>query len=259
MGNILLYIPLAFGGYLIGAAVNVITDRLYVYRQVWPPAAAAAIRSRGWWLYGLIPTKTTGVEAKFFRRSLIVLLVFTVFGPGLLSRPDLGMDWWLAVPVLIYFGVVVVMDVEYRVVMNQVSLAGVVLGLATGMILRGVWETMLGGIVGYSVMFLLFKLGEWFMRIVNRRKQEPVDEVALGYGDVNLAGVCGLFLGWPPIFLGLLFAILAGGLAGVLVITVSVVLRRYRAYAVMPYAPFLAFATLVMLLFPAQIVQVLSL
>lgn len=258
MGNILLYIPLALGGYLTGAVVNLITDWLYLYRQIWPAEASAAIRSRGWWRHGLLPVKTEGVDTRFLRRSLIVLLIYTVLIPGLFVRPDLGLDWWLAIPVLIYFGVVVVMDVEYRVVLNQISLAGAGLGLVTGIILRGVWVTVFGGVVGYTVMFLLYKLGELFMRFVNRRKQDPVEEVALGYGDVNLAGVSGLFLGWPPIFLGLLFAILAGGAAGLLVITVSVVLRRYRAFAVMPYAPFLALATLVMLLFPDQIVRLLG-
>jgi leader peptidase (prepilin peptidase)/N-methyltransferase len=85
-----------------------------------------------------------------------------------------------------------------------------------------------------------------------------INEVALGYGDVNMAGVVGLFLGWPPIVLGLLFAIFTAGVVSILFIVISLVIRRFRAFAAMPYAPFLAFAAIVMLFFPEQIAKLLG-
>jgi leader peptidase (prepilin peptidase)/N-methyltransferase len=91
------------------------------------------------------------------------------------------------------------------------------------------------------------------MRWVNRRRGDQIDEVALGFGDVNMAGVVGLFLGWPPIILGLLFAIFSGGGFSILFVIVSLFLRKFRAFAALPYAPFLALAALLMLFFPNEV------
>ena len=121
-------------------------------------------------------------------------------------------------------------------------------------------EVGVGGVVGFVVMYLLFKLGEVFMRIVNRKRNEgeEVEEVALGFGDVNLAGVVGLFLGWPPVILGLLFAVFIGGLISIFLIFFSLFRKEFRAFMAMPYAPFLAVAALAMLLLPDQIAALLG-
>jgi leader peptidase (prepilin peptidase)/N-methyltransferase len=168
------------------------------------------------------------------------------------SPPDRVEFWW-GFPVVIYFAIVVVMDIEYRVVLHPVSLAGVILGSIVGIYQHGLEKTLLGGVTGFLTMYVLFKFGEVFMRWVNRRRGEEIDEVALGFGDVNMAGVVGLFLGLPVIILGLLFAIFAGGGFSIIFIIVSLFLRRFRAFAALPYAPFLALAVLVMLFFPNEV------
>ncbi len=85
-----------------------------------------------------------------------------------------------------------------------------------------------------------------------------MDEVALGFGDVNLAGVVGLFLGWPPIILGLLFAVFIGGMVSIFLIFFNLFRKEFQAFMAMPYAPFLAIAALVMLFFPDQIAGLLG-
>ena len=71
-------------------------------------------------------------------------------------------------------------------------------------------------------MLVLYLLGEVFVRYVSRRRGEPVNEVALGFGDVTLAGIAGLFLGWPGIAFGLILTVFAGG---------AFSLSRYRQHA----------------------------
>ena len=40
-------------------------------------------------------------------------------------------------------------------------------------------------------------LGVLIIKLINRRRGQPVNDVAFGFGDVNLSGVLGLMLGWP--------------------------------------------------------------
>ena len=83
-----------------------------------------------------------------------------------------------------------------------------------------------------------------------RRRGEPIDEVALGFGDVNLSGVLGLMLGWPGITVGLLVAILAGGMVSAFILARMMLRKEYQAYTALPYAPFLILAGAVLLFRP---------
>ncbi|NIV10444.1 MAG: hypothetical protein GWN62_03850 [Aliifodinibius sp.] len=186
-------------------------------------------------------------------RILVVEISFIFLTIWLWTSPPDRVEFWWAFPVLVYFAIVIVMDIEYRVVLHPISIAGVVIGSIVGMYHNQFSETILGGLVGFLVMFVLFKFGEYFMRWVNRRRGDPIDEVALGFGDVNMAAVVGLFLGWPTIVGGLLFAIFAGGIFSILFIIISLFLRKFRAFAALPYAPFLSLSALLMLLFPGDI------
>ena len=70
---------------------------------------------------------------------------------------------------------------------------------------------------------------------------------SMGFGDVKLAFVLGLalgWLGWGELLLGLFFGFLAGALVGVALI----VLRHRGRKDHLPFGPFLAFGTLVVLL-----------
>ena len=258
MENILLYLGFAIGGYLSGLVVNFIVDRLYLHRNFFSEDFVGELGEKGWAKYLVRPFGFEKAERRFQMRSVWVNLIFIILIVLLGVLESDRVEIWWGIPVLIYFGVVIVMDVEFRIVMHPISIAGTVLGLLVGVYLRGVQITVIGGVVGFLVMLLLFKLGELFMRIVNRRRGESIDEVALGFGDVNLAGVVGLFLGWPPIILGLLFAVFAAGMVSIFLIFFTLFRKEFKAFMAMPYAPFLATAALVMLFFPDQIASLLG-
>lgn len=258
MAIILQYFLIIVSGYLAGALVSLVSDWYYIRRQFLGDVAIKELHEAGWVRYLAWPFSVRTVPTAHKVRVILVELVYIFLAFWMwFDRPE-RVDLWWGIPVLIYFGVVIVMDVEFRVVLHPISIAGAVLGALVGVYLRGPWVTLLGGVVGFTVMFLLYKFGEFFMKWINRRRDEEIDEVALGYGDVNMAGVVGLFLGMPPIILGLLVAIFSAGLVSILFIIVSVVIRRFRAFAALPYAPFLALAALVMLFFPEQIATLLG-
>lgn len=148
---------------------------------------------------------------------------------------------------MVYFGLVVVIDLEHRLILHPVSLVGAVLALLHGWLLHGVFRTLIGGVFGFSVMLGFYYLGALFIRVISRMRGETTDEIALGFGDVNLAGVIGLLLGWPGITLGLVVAILMGGLVSALYLGLRLVTKRYQAFEALPYGPFLALSALYLL------------
>lgn len=154
------------------------------------------------------------------------------------------LGFWPTYALLIFLAVVFVIDVEHRLILHPVSITGALLGFGIGTYVNGLSSTLIGGAVGFGSMLVLYYLGEVFARYMSRRRGETIDEVALGFGDVNLAGVIGLILGWPLIVFGLLFAILAGGAFSFLLIMIMILRRKYQAFTAIPYAPFLILSVL---------------
>ncbi|MFH1840961.1 MAG: prepilin peptidase [Candidatus Shapirobacteria bacterium] len=81
-----------------------------------------------------------------------------------------------------------------------------------------------------------------FLVVITRQK-------GMGWGDVKLAGLMGLVLGWPNILTALYLAFLTGALAGVILILI----KRKRFGQIIPFGPFLAGATYLALLYGEEI------
>ena len=169
---------------------------------------------------------------------------------GLLwQHPVDRLGFWGGLLLLIYLGVVVVIDIEHRLILHPVSLFGAIAGLGVGTWLHGFWDTLLGGVVGFGVMLALYGLGVLWLRLASHRRNERVDDVALGFGDVNLSGVLGLILGWPGIAGGLMLAIFLGGGISLVVILVMLALKRFNRFTAVPYGPFLVAGEVILLYF----------
>ena len=158
-----------------------------------------------------------------------------------------GLSYWVALPLFMFFALIVAVDMEHKVVLNETSIFGAIFMAILGISMNGVWMTLLGGIAGYAAMLLLYYGGILFTRVISRIRHQEIDEVALGFGDVNVAGFLGLLVGWSAILQTLLIAILLGGVISLLVILIMVLVRRYHAFTAIPYAPFLILAATIVL------------
>lgn len=172
-------------------------------------------------------------------RYWIVEVIYILASLWLWYQPPDKLGYIFGMVVLIYFGVVFVIDLEHRLIMHPVSLVGAVLCLGIGWHLHGLVSTLIGGGFGFIIFLGLYYLGDLFARWVSRLRRETLNEVALGFGDVNLSGVLGLLLGWPGIAVGLVLAIFLGGAVSLLYLLGMFVTRRYRTFAAIPYGPFL--------------------
>jgi leader peptidase (prepilin peptidase)/N-methyltransferase len=115
-----------------------------------------------------------------------------------------------------------------------------------GVLWRGLGSTLLGGVVGFALMLGFYWLGDVIGRWLARRRGQAWEETALGFGDVNLAGVVGLLLGYPAVLAGLFTAVMLGGVVSLIYILVMLALRRYQLFAAIPYGPFIALGALVL-------------
>jgi leader peptidase (prepilin peptidase)/N-methyltransferase len=163
-------------------------------------------------------------------------------GPAL----DMGLRFAGAAVVLLIFLLVAVIDIEHRLILwsvvwpSAIALA-IVGGVMPG---HGVVKTLIGGAAGYGIALAIFLLAELFARLLQRLRGQPLSEVAFGGGDVNLAGLVGLAVGWPGVILALTITVLAGGLYSLGYIVVQVLRRRYKPFSAIPYGPFFVLGAL---------------
>jgi prepilin signal peptidase PulO-like enzyme (type II secretory pathway) len=231
-------IGIAFLGLISGLVINYLADILPSKKQISCPICLNCNETMEWGRY-LLFNRCTHCDARRSFRSYLIQFTFPVIFLASWLFPPVKIPYVLWVIFTIYFGVIFIIDMEHKVVLHLMSYIGIVISFAIGTWLHGISITLWGGVAGYGIMLSLYLLGKVFIRIVSKQEGNEGEEVALGYGDVNLAGILGLLLGWPGITAGLVFAILLGGLASLAIIIYAKLKKTYRPLAAVPYAPFL--------------------
>jgi len=238
---------------LVGAwIVNYLSDVLPYHRKIVSPDCRICQAKLGWSYYlRLAPCPACGTKPT--RRHWIIVIVLPILAVLLYYYPAPSLGKAGGVLWLIYFALIVVIDLEHRLILHPVSLAGAGLGLLFGVRAHGLLDTLIGGAAGFIIMLVFYYLGELFIRFLSKRRGEEIQEVALGFGDVNLSGVMGLLLGWPGVIAGMVLTILLGGLISGLFMLGQVLQRKYHAFQALPYGPFIVLSTLTLLIFAGKI------
>jgi prepilin signal peptidase PulO-like enzyme (type II secretory pathway) len=255
-----LIIPLLLGclaGYLVNYLADVLpADLKLTHPYCKNPDCQARIR---WVDYFLLRRCRECGRAPAPRVYLVILvsIVFTIY---MWLSPPAKMGFWLGFIVFIYLFLVALIDLENRLVLGPVSLVGVAVCLSAGWVMRGWQATLLGAAAGFGSMFFLYILGLLFNRWRNRRLREAGDgEEALGSGDVTLATLLGLLIGWPLILFNLLAGILLAGVFGLFLLLVLVVTKKYRSLMVFfAFGPFFIIVAFSLLYFPGWVAAWLS-
>ena len=249
-----LILPLLLG-WLSGWLVNYLADVLPLAPKLYRPSCSACQEKYKWSDYLLFQNCPECGNRRSLR-TLLVQAVMTVTPLLIWIFPTKLLPFPLAFILLIYLTIVFVIDIEHRVILHPVSLVGVVLGLGIGIFLRGqqsimhgITSTLLGGLAGFGIMLLFYFVGILFVKQMSKRRGMPSDEVALGFGDVNLAGILGLLLGLQAIFASLFFAVVAGGLVSLIIMLGMLAAKKYKAFTAIPYAPFLILSAVYFLFF----------
>ncbi|TFH33330.1 MAG: prepilin peptidase [Anaerolineales bacterium] len=144
------------------------------------------------------------------------------------------------------FLLIVVIDIEHRLILHSVTLpAGILFFLFAGSNPDLTYaRSLIGGAFGFGFFLLLYWMGDLFGRWMARRRGLDQNEVPFGFGDVTLATVIGLLLGFPAAIEALLRGMFYAGIFSIGYVIYLSLRRRYSAFIPIPYGPFLILGAL---------------
>lgn len=165
--------------------------------------------------------------------------------------------FWLVLAACLYFAVMAVrltvIDVRHHLLPNRIvfpsyAVAGVLLLAAAALAGAGdmVDDAPLAALLAVPVRVVAGAALLWLFYFLLRLVYPP----GMGFGDVKLAGVLGMYLGylgWGHLFAGTFLAFLLGGLWSVALL----VARRGTLKSSIPFGPFMLAGTAAAMLLPA--------
>lgn len=233
----------AVAGAIVGILINYLADVLPITRRFTRPICLNCGKFYSLHDY-LISFKCSNCGNKTSPRTILVLVFSMIICVLLDFFPFSFIGFWATLPILLFLGVIIVIDIEHHAVLIETSIAGILLFFAYGWIINGILWAVIGGVAGFLIMLGFYYFGILFSKIAGRIKHQEIDEVALGFGDVYVCAFLGLLTGWPTIIGAIIIGILASGVFSLFYILVSMILKRYRSFSTFPYAPFLILGTI---------------
>lgn len=238
-------------GLVVGSFLNVVIWRVPRGESValpgsHCPACGHAIRPQdniplvGWLLLG---GRCRDCRARISARYPLVELTTGVLFAVITAK--VGLSWSL--PAYLYLTAAAValalIDIDHHRLPNVIVLPSYpVLGalLLIAVVAESDWSAGLRAVIGAAALF-----GFYFLLVL-------VYPAGMGWGDVKLAGVLGLalgYLGWGPLVVGGFLGFALGGVFGVALIAV----RRAGRRSAIPFGPFMLAGALAAVLWGAQL------
>jgi leader peptidase (prepilin peptidase)/N-methyltransferase len=176
-------------------------------------------------------------EAISGRYPLVELTTAALFVAAALR---FGLDWVLPAYLVFFASLVAItfIDLEHYIIPNRVlypTLFVAIPMLFLAAAAQGEWDNVERALIGAVIAWVFFLV----LHLVSPR--------GMGFGDVRLSFLLGLFLGWLDlrhVFLGVFFGFLLGSIVGL----VLMVLRRRGRRDHIPFGPFLAAGAIVAVL-----------
>jgi len=252
--EILLIIIFIILGAAIGSFLNVVIDRLPAGKSLaYPPSSCDACQRRLSWL-DLFPV----FSYLFLRgrcrycRAKIPLRVFWVeLGTGLLTAFlyfHFGLKPILPVAI-VYSDVLIaiaVIDLKHQLILNKIVYPVAILALLVNFFVPDLFSVhnFLFGLLGGAFGLIFLGLAA-VISIVLLKKE------GMGMGDIKMAAMMGLMVGFPNIIVALFGGIILGGLTAIFL----VIFKKKTRTDIIPFGDFLAIGTLVALLWGSDIIH----
>jgi prepilin signal peptidase PulO-like enzyme (type II secretory pathway) len=184
---------------------------------------------------------------------MVMVLLITANDPEVSSLQRAFYYVYMALFVLI-----TVIDIEHRLILFVVIIPSCLLAIADA-VLTPMRQTpdlrtaLMGGALGFGVFFVLYLGGILFSYVIAKIRGYDLPEVAFGYGDVMLATLCGLILGWQPLIVAMFITVFLGALGALIYLIVRSMLGRYDMFTPLPYGPYIVLGSLIILLYGEQV------
>lgn len=254
--DVLIVIFAGLAGLLVGGLLNVLADdlphRRSPRRPHYPDGSARPVSA--WLGVGAFltgqrsPSGESAESARLSWRHPLVEIVLALGYMGLVigyaDEPNVPY-WFVYLAILL---LITVIDVEHRLILFAVILPSCLFALLVAMIApetdRTTMDYVYGGLLGGGMFFGMFLGGIAFSALAE------IDDVAFGFGDVMLAILGGLMIGWRAFIFASLITVFVGALGAVIFLTGRALMRRrHRWFVPLPYGPYIVIGILVMLLF----------
>ena len=226
-------------GGIIGILINYFSDVLPVSRRIARPLCRVCNQPYSIRDY-LISCRCSTCGNRTSTRSIIVLISAIVICVLLKFFPFSILGFWATLPILIFLGVIMVIDIEHRVVLFQTSIFGFVLFFIYGIILSDLLSTIFGSLAGFLIMLIFYILGIALSKMAGKLRHQKIDEIAFGFGDVCVGTILGLLTGWPLIVGAIFISILASVAFSLVLFLALLLAKRYQAFSnTLPFTTFL--------------------
>ena len=245
----MIYLAIIIGA-LCGVTINYLADVLPIYRKPGPPLCRDCAHRFSLYNY-LISFRCKNCGRGVSLRTILVHILSIITSVFVWLYPYQTLNYWCTIPLIIFLGIILVIDIEYRVVLIQTSIAGLILCFVVGVISKGITFnglviTAVGGLAGFLIMIILYYFGMFFNKIISKARNQSIDEVALGFGDVYVTTFLGFLIGWPNIVSAIIAAILISGVFSLLYILFKLFTKQYKAFSAIPYTPFLIIGAIIL-------------
>lgn len=157
---------------------------------------------------------------------------------------------WVLIPYLVFHCALIVatfVDFEHRIIPDEISVGGIILGLIFSFLLPQLHNTsshilalgwsFLGVLIGGGSIYAMGLLGDFLFK-----------KESMGGGDVKLLAMVGSFLGWQMALLTFFIAPFFGAVFGVIV-------KLRTKESTIAYGPFLALGALISLFWGQDVIR----
>lgn len=245
-------------GTSVGSFLNVVSDRLPNGKSLIMPRSSCDSCGRQLTNTDLIPVLSyiwLRGHCRHCRASIPLRVFLTELLTGFLFlavyiRFGLSTQFVIIAAAVSLLIAIAVIDIEHRVILNRMLLPGALVLLALAPFwnamgiernffsLTGIYASVLNSLISGAGAFTVF-LGIAL-----------IFPGGMGGGDVKLAGLLGLLLGFPGILFGLWGAIVVGGILALALVAA----RKKSRKDVIPFGPFMSAGAIVILLAGPEII-----
>ena len=236
-------------GTAIGSFLNVVIDRLPAGKSVvYPPSSCDACQHRLLWpdLFPVFSYLFLHGRCRYCQAKIPQRIFWVEFGTGLLVAFlfwHFGWQWMLPVAI-VYSSVLIalaVIDLNHQLILNKIVYPVALVAMILNFFVPDVFSLhnflfgLLGGAVGFLILFL--------PAIISRK--------GMGWGDVKMAGMIGLMVGFPNVIVAVFGGIILGGLMAIILLAT----RKKTRKEGIPFGPYLSLATIITMLWGSDIIH----
>lgn len=234
-------------GLCVGSFLNVLIDRLPAGESVlWGRSLCDHCKKPLRW-FELIPVVSFFLQAgrcrrchKELSRQYPLVELATAIGfvwiAGVVATPWSNWTHWAYWVIFSSLLVIFVSDLKYQIIPDSMVVTGIVGAIGTVGGTGGIGENILVGLGAAGFFFLLF--------VVTAGR-------GMGLGDVKLAFLLGLLLGYPMIIVGLYAAFLTGAATGVILMVIG----KKTLKSTIAFGPFLIIGIVIALAWGERIMK----